>query len=107
MKAFDDTDDSTLFEISVVNKANQAICIDCSVYNGEISFNKSRLIMQDGLKVSQKSWFDKGRQHNEYRGPQFLGLSEPLQDGLVEYLYSVGVRPEIGLVVEWLSWNKE
>ena len=25
----------------------------------------------------------------------------------MEYLYSVGLRPEIGIVVEWLSWNKE
>jgi hypothetical protein len=25
----------------------------------------------------------------------------------VEYLYSAGVRPEIGLCVEYLSWNKE
>lgn len=26
---------------------------------------------------------------------------------MIEYLYSAGVRPEIALVVEYLSWNKE
>ena len=26
---------------------------------------------------------------------------------MVEYLYSVGLRPEIGICVEYLSWNKE
>jgi hypothetical protein len=26
---------------------------------------------------------------------------------MIEYLFSVGLRPEIGLCVEYLSWNKE
>jgi hypothetical protein len=26
---------------------------------------------------------------------------------MIEYLYSSGLRPEIGLCVEYLSWNKE
>ena len=34
-------------------------------------------------------------------------LSEPVQSSFVEFLYETGVRPEIGLVVEYLSWNKE
>ena len=51
-KAFDDTDDKTNFEIAIVNKANQALCIDAMVSNGEVSFNKPRLLMEDGLKIS-------------------------------------------------------
>ena len=42
-----------------------------------------------------------------YDGPRYDSLSEPLQNALVAYLYSVGVRPEIGIAVEYLSWNKE
>jgi len=26
---------------------------------------------------------------------------------MIEYLFSAGLRPEIGLCVEYLSWNKE
>lgn len=34
-------------------------------------------------------------------------LSEPLQTCLVDFYYAIGLRPEIGLIVEYLSWNKE
>jgi len=30
-----------------------------------------------------------------------------VQNSFVQYLYELGVRPEIGLAVEYLSWNKE
>ncbi len=106
-KAFDDTDDQTCFEITIVNKHNQALCIDAKVYNGDITFNKTRLLMQDGLAVSQRTWLEKGKSNSTYKGPKFAQLSEPVQDSLVEYLYSIGLRPEIGIVIEWLSWNKE
>ena len=36
-----------------------------------------------------------------------MNLSEPVQNSLVEFLYESGVHPEIGLCVEYLSWNKE
>ena len=34
-------------------------------------------------------------------------LSESIQTSFVEYLYECGLNPEIGLAVEYLSWNKE
>jgi len=34
-------------------------------------------------------------------------MSEPLQNSIIEYLFDCGIRPEIGLAVEYLSWNKE
>ena len=40
-------------------------------------------------------------------GPQWDYLSENLQANLMRYIFSAGVRPEIGLCVEYLSWNKE
>lgn len=30
-----------------------------------------------------------------------------MQKNLVEYLFSLGIRPEIGICVEYLSWNRE
>jgi len=30
-----------------------------------------------------------------------------MQESLVEYLYAAGVRPELGLAVEYLALNKE
>ena len=42
-----------------------------------------------------------------YQGPSYNSLSEPLQNELIAYLYTLGVRPEVGLAVEYLSWNKE
>ena len=34
-------------------------------------------------------------------------MSENLQNNIIEYLFASGLRPEIGLAVEYLSWNKE
>lgn len=34
-------------------------------------------------------------------------LSEPLQSNLVQYMYEVGVHPDLALCLEYLSWNKE
>ena len=42
-----------------------------------------------------------------YNGPTFTNLSEPVQNTMLEYLYECGLRPEIGIAVEYLSWNKE
>ena len=42
-----------------------------------------------------------------YRGPNFRNISEPVQNTLLEFLYEAGIRPELGLAVEYLSWNKE
>ena len=41
------------------------------------------------------------------RGPLWNFLSENIQESFVKYLMSLGIKPEIGLVVEYLSWNKE
>ena len=40
-------------------------------------------------------------------GAKYMLLSENLQKALIEYLFAIGVRPEIGLCVEYLSWNKD
>ena len=107
---YDPEDDKTFFEISIVNRNNKALSIDCRVSNGEVIFNKVRLFKENGISGAKKTWLDKARcpiMSNKYPGPQFRFLSEPLQNELVSYLYTVGLRPEIGIAVEYLSWNKE
>ena len=41
--------DVTSFEISLVNKENHAMSIDCFVMNGKIQFNKVRIYTVDGI----------------------------------------------------------
>ena len=38
--AYDDPDDKTAFVISVVNRRNQALSVDCVVSNGVVAFNQ-------------------------------------------------------------------
>ena len=54
-----------------------------------------------------RSQFRTTKFHGKVYGPRFDFLSENLQNQMIEYLYSAGLRPEIGLCVEYLSWNKE
>ena len=60
--------------------------------------DRERFVMNNGFKFG-----DSASSH----GPSWNFLSENLQSGLVQYLFSVGINPEIGLCVEYLSWNKE
>ena len=45
----DHEEDNTLFDITVVNKSDMAINLDCSIYNGEIIFGKVRVFDKHGL----------------------------------------------------------
>jgi hypothetical protein len=61
-----------------------------------------------GLANAKKTWIDRTkRTHSGYSGPSFINLSEPVQNSIMEFLYEAGIRPELGLCVEYLSWNKE
>jgi hypothetical protein len=51
----------------------------------------------------QIAWMNHASSH----APAWEFLSENLQQSLVQYLFSVGVHPNIGLCVEYLTWNKE
>ena len=77
-KAYDDSDDITCFEISVVNKKNQAMSIDAKVYNGEVKFNKIKLYKEGGLNSTQQTWLQKSASNTTYEGPKFDFMSEPL-----------------------------
>lgn len=113
----DNEDDHTCFEISIVNRADMAMNIDCKIHNGEITFGKVRMFGEKGLINARKTWVDRQSlaenkdgsliKNFAYNGPTFTNLSEPVQNTMLEYLYECGLRPEIGIAVEYLSWNKE
>lgn len=56
----DHKDDITCFEISIVNRKNMAVNIDCTVNSGDIIFGKVRVFDQDGLEVVKQSWSERG-----------------------------------------------
>ena len=118
----DHDDDQTLFEISIVNRSNQCMTYSCFSHNGEIIINKVQVTPENGIEQAKEQTLNRlssrlqGRteqtskstkKSTSYPGPQFKNLSEPIQNVLVSYLYEVGVRPELALVCEYLSWHKE
>ena len=110
----DDEEDNTCFEIAIINKNNTALVTDCRVRMGEVQFDRFFLVPKDADEfVKEGIWFHKTmkKQKNKFygvtHGPRFTFLSENLQNAMVEYLYAVGLRPELAMCVEYLSWNKE
>jgi len=45
----DDPDDQTHFEISIVNKYNTALNLDACVIDGQLVFNKIKVVPEDGI----------------------------------------------------------
>jgi hypothetical protein len=110
----DDEEDNTCFEIAIINKNNTALVTDCRVRMGEVQFDRFFLVPKDADEfVKEGIWFHKTmkKQKNKFygvtHGPRFTFLSENLQNAMVEYLYAVGLRPDLAMCVEYLSWNKE
>lgn len=48
-RVVDHEDDRTLFDITMVNKNDSALNMDCTLYNGEIIFGKVRVFDKNGL----------------------------------------------------------
>lgn len=106
----DDEDDFTMFDIALINRQNRALYVDCNVRMGEIKFNRFAVIDKDAddfVREGRSSYYRNRKFYGAAYGPRFDFLSENLQNQMIEYLYSSGLRPEIGLCVEYLSWNKE
>lgn len=40
-------------------------------------------------------------------GPKWIYLNENIQGDIMRFLFTAGIRPELGICVEYLSWNKE
>ena len=49
----DHEEDKLKFEISVVNKRNEALSINCWVDNGRIGMGQVRVFREDGIKQAQ------------------------------------------------------
>jgi hypothetical protein len=45
----DHEEDQTIFDLTMVNKSDMALNVDCSIYNGEIVFGKMRVFSSNGL----------------------------------------------------------
>lgn len=103
----DDEDDYTSFEICLINKNNSGLILDVTVRQGDLRINNLRHVAQQALNYAQLTPVERRRSQPGYSGPDWRFLSEPLQSSLTEYLYAVGLRPEIALAVEYLSWNAE
>ena len=103
----DDPDDVTCFEIQVINRKDAGIAVDCRVQDGNVAFNRIRHLKQgEALAYTRSTWVDRSWT-TDYKGPHFRYLSENVQTHLVEYFYEIGINPEIGLAVEYLSLNKD
>ena len=47
VEMLDDEEDSTMFDIALINKNNRAVMTDCNVRMGEIKFNRFTVIEKD------------------------------------------------------------
>ena len=107
----DHKEDVTTFEVSIVNRANQCVNIDCRAHNGTIELGKVRIFEEQGWQRAREHYFDRSdvrlAKKCQYPGPSYAQLPESVQSGIMDLLYEAGVRPEVALVVEYLSWNKE
>jgi hypothetical protein len=70
----DHEDDQTCFEISLVNKKNMALGVDCKVVNGEIEFGNVKVVNENGLNNARMTWVEKiakTKANKSYKGPSF------------------------------------
>jgi hypothetical protein len=84
----DHEDDFTLFEICIINKANEALIIGCVLINGEIQFKYIHNQSKNGLEISNMSLSQRFDHINEdgtswklsegNHGPRWMYLSESL-----------------------------
>ena len=75
----DAKDDKVSFEIAIINRRNEALCIDCASTNGQIYFNKVRVHEENGIQMSKNVNFNVDYSlTNYYKGPRFSTLSEPV-----------------------------
>lgn len=112
MDKIDRKEDLHKFYISLVNKKNQAFVGECVIRMGQLTFTNLNLIMHDGDVFVKNHWQENLHNPNsvhykKFQPVNFMYLSENLQSSIIEFLYSAGINPEVGLCVEYLAFNKE
>ena len=85
-KFVDHEEDTTGFEIMLINKRNMGLVFDSKVHNGEIMFDRVLQIPKDATEwLNKGTWLDKmwkkkdNSQYGLHHGPRFVFLSENLQ----------------------------
>jgi hypothetical protein len=115
-KYVDDEDDRTRFDISIINKQNEGLLVAGEVFQGELHLLKVFSLSEDALAIARTTHCQRlntevegirFQEHAMSHAPNWEFLSENLQAALVEYLFSVGIHPSLGICLEYLSWNKE
>jgi len=115
-KYVDDEDDRTRFDISIINKQNEGLLVAGEVFQGELHLLKVFSLSGDALAIARTTHCQRlntevegirFQEHAMSHAPNWEFLSENLQAALVEYLFSVGIHPSLGICLEYLSWNKE
>jgi hypothetical protein len=78
----DDEEDSTYFDIALINKKNEALVTDCNVHMGEVKFDRFFIVKKDAEEFVRigRSEVRKGKFHGVTHGPRFQFLSENLQN---------------------------
>jgi len=57
----DDPDDQTHFEVSIVNKYNTALSLDACVIDGQLVFNKIKVVPQEGIQFTKTTKYDRSK----------------------------------------------
>ena len=87
----------------------------------QIYLQKIFSIEQDALQIVNQSKFLRTK-HPVYlakgdpitfdesyqsHAPNWTYLNHNLQVNLLQWLFSIGIRPELGICLEYMTWNKE
>jgi len=97
-------EDSGRFIIILVDKFKKAVRFDCTYSKNEVVI-LSVTFSPDASKFESPNLFE-CQKDREYSA-KFDNLSTRLQKRFVEYLYSMGIPPDIGSIAEFVSINKE
>ena len=117
-KISDHEDDRTEFEINIINKRNEGLVIPCTLFQGEILPQHAFCVPDDALNFSQMSNIERIKinadetkqtfnQSSKFYGPKWMFLNENIQGDIMRFLFVSGIRPELGVCIEYLSWNKD
>lgn len=100
----DPKEDFTSYEIIIIDRNNEGVKFTCHCHHQEIIIN-GIIYLKDAQKHSSPEIEILGGE--DLYHCIFDQLSTRLQKRFIEYLYSMGVPPDIGLIVEFMSINKE
>lgn len=87
-----------------ISSGSSGLIFECSANKGELAVNNI-VVAQDLKNTDTVSNFLNSQQ--QYRGPDFEGLDEALQNAFLDYLTASGVTGELATFIENYSLDKE